>query len=271
MQRLLSVSVVVYRSDPDLLRATLESLGVALRRLVASATFGCPVVLLVDNGCPALERLCAADLFPLGVDVRILAGHGNVGFGAGHNLALKHANSLFHLILNPDVLLGPDSLVQAVAWMRGNPQCALLVPGVTGAAGSISRLCRRYPSVSTLLLRYMPRLASTKWGAGKIAAYEMAAMHESGEIYRNPDVASGCFMFFRSAVLHALGGFDERFFLYFEDYDLVIRTRALGDVWYVPSIEIRHFGGHAYRKSAWHVALFVYSAFKFYRKHGLRV
>lgn len=272
MQRFLSVSVVVYQSDPDLLRSTLDSLGVALMRLAASTcVVGRPLVLLVNNGCPALEGLRVAELFPVGVDVRILVGHGNVGFGAGHNLALRYADSLFHLILNPDVVLGPDSLVQAAAWMESNPSCALLVPGVDGVSSGGSRLCRRYPGISTLLLRCMPWLARNSWVAGRVAAYEMEAMHESGEAYLNPDVASGCFMFFRAAILRALGGFDERFFLYFEDYDLVIRTRTLGDVWYVPYIQIRHFGGGAYRKGVRHVTLFVNSALRFYRKHGIKI
>ena len=85
------------------------------------------------------------------------------------------------------------------------------------------------------------------------------------------EVASGCFMFLRRALAQQVGGFDRRFFLYFEDFDLAWRIRARAKVARVPDVRIVHFGGGAARKGFDHVAMFARSAWIFYRKHGWRL
>jgi GT2 family glycosyltransferase len=81
-------------------------------------------------------------------------------------------------------------------------------------------------------------------------------------------LASGCFMFFRRPVLGRLGGFSERFFLYFEDYDLSMRTHRYGDIVYVPAVRIVHFGGNTARKGIRHIILFIRSAVTFFNLYG---
>ena len=91
-------------------------------------------------------------------------------------------------------------------------------------------------------------------------------MHD--QVVWNPTVVSGCFMLFRTAVLKELGGFDPSFFLYFEDFDLAIRSTRVTRVAYVPQVSIVHYGGNAARKGVKHVRMFAGSAFRFYNKHG---
>ena len=78
-------------------------------------------------------------------------------------------------------------------------------------------------------------------------------------------------MFLRSELLRDLGGFCERYFLYFEDFDLSMRARRRADIVLVPSVHIRHLGGEAARKGMAHVGMFLRSGLRFFGEHGWRL
>jgi GT2 family glycosyltransferase len=84
-------------------------------------------------------------------------------------------------------------------------------------------------------------------------------------------LASGCFMLARTPLLAELGGFDPRFFMYFEDYDLSVRLSRRSRIAYVPEVRIVHAGGEASRKGLRHVRWFVSSAWRFFSRHGWRL
>ncbi|MCM3372972.1 glycosyltransferase, partial [Bacillus velezensis] len=107
----------------------------------------------VDNGDSEVPHAWRERLERAGVDFEVLRGHGNVGYGRGHNLAIERSDSVFHLVLNPDVLCERDTLTAAVELMVAYPEIGLVVPEVRGEDGSIQYLCRRYPKVLDLLLR----------------------------------------------------------------------------------------------------------------------
>ena len=62
--------------------------------------------------------------------------------------------------------------------------------------------------------------------------------------------------------------FDRRFFLYFEDYDLSLRSAEITRIAYVPAVKVVHHGGHAARKGLRHIGMFVRGAALFFRLHG---
>ena len=101
----------------------------------------------------------------------------------------------------------------------------------------------------------------------RLARYEMRDKLSSDVLW-DPPIISGCFMLFRSEVLNQLGGFDPRFFLYFEDDDISLRTGEISRIARVPQVRIIHHGGHAARKGLRHIAIFARSAVKFFSKHG---
>jgi GT2 family glycosyltransferase len=92
----------------------------------------------------------------------------------------------------------------------------------------------------------------------------------STEPVREIAVMSGCCMLVRRKAIDATGGFDPKFFLYFEDYDWSVRLGKIGETAYLPSFRVVHHGGRAARKGWKHVAWFVQSGMRFYRKHGWR-
>lgn len=266
--RELSVSVVVYHPDTEMLRRTLSSLQ---RAVSGAAARGGPLatrVILVDNGgMPDLSAEIAS-LRAHGIACDTLAGHGNVGYGRGHNLAIETVASRYHLVLNPDIDLDPDALGSALGFLDRHPDAGLLTPRIASEDGSIQYLCRRYPTLLDLFVRgFLPRRFRA-WFDGRLARYEMRSAINERDIVWDPPIVSGCFMLFRTDVLKQLGGFDPRYFLYFEDYDLSLRTHDVARIAYVPAVRVIHHGGGAARKGSKHIRMFAASAFRFFNRFG---
>jgi GT2 family glycosyltransferase len=265
---------VVFRSDLVLLGSTLRSLRVALdvaRRHEEAAGVS---VTLINNGASeqdALRSLLSASLpADSGVEVALADGHGNIGYGRGHNLAIGSSRSEYHLVLNPDVVLEPDALLEALRYLRQHPDVALLAPEVRGRDGQLQYLCRRYPSVLVLLLRGFAPASVRRRFAGRLDRYELRDRLDE-PVVRPVPLASGCFMLARREPLAAVGGFSPDYFLYFEDYDLSMRLRRLGEIAYVRKVRITHYGGDTARKGGGHVSHFVRSGLRFFRTHGWKL
>lgn len=251
-----------------MLARTLESLARACEAVARVRPGFRAACLLVDNG--GLDEVNAPldALRRAGVRCSVLSGHGNVGYGRGHNLAIAEARSRFHLVLNPDIDLAEDALAQAADFLEDHPEAGLLAPRVGDDAGGTQYLCRRYPALWDLFLRgFMPSRIRAAF-ARRLARYEMRAELNRQEAVWDPPIVSGCFMLFRTDALQALGGFDARYFLYFEDYDLSLRAHAVARVVYVPAVRVVHHGGGAARKGRAHIRMFATSAFKFYNRFG---
>ncbi|MPV70533.1 MULTISPECIES: glycosyltransferase family 2 protein [Burkholderia] len=267
----LSVSLVVYKPDIALLEQTLASLGAACERMRAVSA-GRPVELfLVDNGGLGDVRVMTDRLREHGIDCRLLTGHGNIGYGRGHNLAIRQTTGRFHLILNPDIDLDLQALAIGCEFFDTSPDTGLVAPWIGHDTGDQQYLCRRFPALLDLLVRGFLPARMRRWFAGRLANYEMRDVINDRDIVWDPPIVSGCFMLFRTDVLKKLGGFDPRYFLYFEDYDLSLRTHDVARVAYVPSVRVIHHGGGASRKGFAHIRMFAASAFKFYNRFGWRL
>ena len=152
----LGIAIVTYAPELPVLTETLDRLGRALmharqRNFLAEAW-----LTLVDNGPGSIwrERLqFILDSVGLPATVELLSGHGNIGYGAGHNLALDRHDLEFHLILNPDVLLAEDALSEGLAFLATHPSAGLLAPAVWDADGQRQYLCKAYPTVLDLVVR----------------------------------------------------------------------------------------------------------------------
>jgi hypothetical protein len=262
----LSVSVVTHAPVLPVLAETLETLGVALARAREEGGLATSEVSVVDNGpgtrwVEKLEELGR----PLGA--RVLTGHGNLGYGAGHNRALLASRADYHLVLNPDVALAPQAVHEALRYMAEHPRTLILAPEARDPAGELLFLCKRYPSVLDLALRgFAPGWLKRRFRA-RLERFEMRDLPRA-EPSTGVPILSGSFMFCRRAPIAGIGGFSEAFFLYFEDFDLSLRAASLGELAYVPAVRIVHRGGNAARKGPRHVARFARSAITFFNRHG---
>jgi GT2 family glycosyltransferase len=264
----LSVSVVVYRPDQAQLATTFASLGRACEALRAKRP-GLPVhLVLVDNGGLPDVRAALDTLSAQGVTSSIVSGHGNVGYGRGHNLAIERATGRYHLVLNPDIDLDRDALLRAFEFFEAHPDAGLLTPWIGDEAGHQQFLCRRYPTLLDLFVRGFLPAGLRKLFQRRLARYEMRDLINDRDICWDPPIVSGCFMLFRTSVLEKLHGFDTRYFLYFEDYDLSLRAHDVTRVAYTPAVRVLHHGGGAARKGSAHVRMFMASAYKFFNRFG---
>lgn len=261
---ILTISIVTYNPDLDEFSKTLSALDEALSHLDTSSI----VITIIDNSNDDLISSTIDEQLP-SWKTKLINGQRNIGFGRGHNLVLGQIGK-FHLILNPDTQLDCRALSRAISFMEKNPNCGLISPYAIWPDGQRQYLCKQYPAVFDLLMRgFAPRYFKELFHK-RLSRYEMRAETQD-DIYWNPPIISGCFMMFRGKIFEMIKGFDPNYFLYFEDFDLSIRTNQITTTAYVPEVKIVHMGGHAGKKGLWHLWQFAKSAFKFYRKHGIRL
>jgi GT2 family glycosyltransferase len=273
----LTVSIVTYRSDAALLERCLVHLADAIRTARERGVLTQVAVALIDNSEDAAVagegiRLANRAFVGSGVQLHFLNGHANVGYGVAHNLMLNGTGGDYQLVLNPDVELAPDALANAIRWLDANPKVVAAAPAVTRADGTPDFLCKRYPAVLDLLLRGFAPQFVRRFFAKRLDRYDLRDVIDptGAEPVRGITVMSGCCMLVRRKAIDATGGFDPKFFLYFEDYDWSVRLRKIGETAYLPSFRVVHHGGGAARKGWKHVGWFVQSGVRFYRKHGWR-
>jgi GT2 family glycosyltransferase len=268
-----TATVVTYLPDTALLERALRSLAVAIADARAAGLVSEARVYVVDNGPPAAlqsVRDTTRAFSGAAGEIEVVHGQGNVGYGRANNLVLPRLASDFHLVMNPDVELAPDALVSALQALRDHGELGLVAPDVRGADGERQYLCKRYPSVWVLFLRgFAPRQLRTRFTRA-LDDYEMRDLPADAAFAPVP-LASGCFMLVRTPLFARLGGFDPRFFMYFEDYDLSLRVGREAAVAYVPRARIVHHGGEASRKGWRHVAWFLRSAWRFFATHGWKI
>lgn len=200
--------------------------------------FGAPYVtqtIVVDNGSTDGSEKTIQDM--LGVKV-IFSGE-NLGFGKACNLGAQHAESEYLLFLNPDAALYSDSLPNALAFMQDPANVKVGICGVQllDESGRLSRSCARFPSAFGFMAhalgldRLFPRLSPA------MAEWDHAQTREVDQVI-------GAFFLVRREVFDALGGFDERFFVYFEEVDFSRRAHNAG--WcsvYLADAKAFHAGG----------------------------
>jgi len=226
----LAVVTVTY-SPGDSLAAFLDSL--------AAATSREHTVVLADNGSTdgAPERAATRD------GVELLRTGGNLGYGGAANrgVAALGPEVGWVVVANPDLVWRPGSLDELLAAGERTPRAGALGPLIRDNHGAV------YPSA-----RLLPSLGR---GAGHAVfgavwpdnpwtrAYRQS---ESAVEERDAEWLSGSCLLLRRAAFDSVGGFDTRYFMYFEDVDLGERLSKAG--WrnrYVPSAEVVHTGGHA--------------------------
>jgi GT2 family glycosyltransferase len=263
----MAVSVVLFHTPLDQLRVLIDTLVVA----VAKADIGRVELVCVDHSeddgyagqCRALFASYDQDSLAL----TFLQPDFNGGYGAGHNHAIAALDSRVHLVLNPDVELSPSSVSLALEAFASHEDIAVLAPVGFNQIGEPEYLAKAYPSVAVLGLRALAPKAANPFFDRALARYEMRDREPTATL-RAITLASGCCMWVRRSAFDRAGGFDESFFLYFEDYDLSLKMGAVGKLMEHRGIEIVHHGGQASRKGLNHLRWFIFGALKFFTRWG---
>jgi N-acetylglucosaminyl-diphospho-decaprenol L-rhamnosyltransferase len=143
--------------------------------------------------------------------VQVIENKTPKGFGANHNAAFKRCDTDFYCVVNPDIELTENPFPVLLAALVQHP-AALVAPRVVSPEGTPEDSWRHFPSPLDLLLKAFSRYDGT---------YPDAEVTERFA----PDWIAGMFLLFQSKEFAAVNGFDERFFLYYEDVDLCARLR----------------------------------------------
>ena len=192
--------------------------------------------------------------------------HHNNGYGGGHNVALKLAEkegSDYHLVVNPDVWFDRDVIPYLTEYMNSHPDVGHIMPKVFYPNGSIQKLTKLLPTPSDLLGRLcLPERIIRK----RNNRYELK--HSEYRLSLNVPCLSGCFMFLRMEAIKQVGLFDERFFMYAEDFDMTRRIHSKYKTMFLPEKCIYHKFERASRKSPHLFYCHIASIVKYFNKWG---
>lgn len=195
-------------------------------------------LILVDNGNTVAARESIAKMVVENDRIRLLQGHGNIGFGRACNYGAKMARGEYFLFLNPDAIIAKGAARQLADCGK-----TLTKPWITGGMledvnGQEQRGGRRG--------RLTPVSAIVSFSPLHKLPFFKSIHRESDPLPLSPvkysTVSGACMMMGRQS-FEALGGFDEKYFLHVEDIDICKRTReAGGDVYFVPHAKVMHYG-----------------------------
>jgi GT2 family glycosyltransferase len=238
----------------------------ALRSIAAELSGRSWEGVVVDNASTDGSAEIATEFAP---QVRLVRNDANVGFARGVNQAVALCTAPFVLIMNPDCRLEPGAIDALASELAQHADCAVVGPRILSPDGTVQGTARGDPDMFTglfgrasTLRRLLPRLAVAR---RNVRDDEVAAGGASVAV----DWVSGACLLARRDALARVGGFDERFFMYWEDADLCRRLRAAGyRTRYVPAATAVHRVGHSSRTvRRFAIRAFHESAYLYYATH----
>lgn len=238
--QLIAVSVVSH-GQGELVAKLLEDL----------ARCSCISEIILTQNIPECEIVCPVSLR---TRVRVIRNDQPLGFAANHNQAFRLCDSSMFAVLNPDIRFEGDPfplLMHAIA-VSG---AAIVAPAVRNPHGALEDSIRRFPTFSGLVSKVL-RLSS-------------GSIHFDAESEQFcPDWVAGMFMLFRRDAYADLAGFDEDFFLYYEDVDICVRAwRAGMKIVVCPTVSVVHDARRDSHRSLRHMRWHLASMARYFAKH----
>lgn len=230
---MIAVSIVLYKTEFS-----------EIERIIHSCSSKqVKYIFLIDNSPTDQLAQPVKEHFP---QVIYIAGHGNIGYGKAHNIAIRRSIELsvrYHLVVNADVYFEPQVLEQLAFFMDTHTETALTMPLIKYPDGKIQYLCKLLPTPADLLCK---RFLMPGFNRKRMEKYQL--LFSGYKHIMNVPCLSGCFMFLRIESLQQVGLFDERFFMYGEDVDLSRRLHAKYPTLFYPQCTVWHVHArHSYR------------------------
>jgi len=241
---MLSIVVVSFNARADLERC-LESLH-------AAPPAHPHEILVVDNQSTD-GSVEAAKRWP---DVKVLVNAANVGFAAANNIGIRQSRGDLLLLLNSDTVVPPDAIDRLIAEVDADPSVAVVGPRLVDANGRAE-------------LSFGDMISPLSEWRQKRLQRRQSDVERLTRVRREVDWVSGACLLVRRADADAVGGLDERYFMYAEDVDFCAAIRARGRrVLFVPDVQITHLRGRSKSSAptATHAA-YRRSHLAFYKKH----
>lgn len=173
-----------------------------------------------------MEEPIPLDLDSFPYPVLLVRNHTPQGFGANQNRAFARASGRYFCVINPDIQIDSNPF-PALLRCLSSASIGIVAPLVMAANGELEVTARRFPSP----LKLFYKLIGRGWAQDYPIGAELIC----------PDWVGGMFMLFPVGIYERLGGFDERYFLYYEDVDICARSKLLGyRVAACPDVRVTH-------------------------------
>jgi GT2 family glycosyltransferase len=223
-----TVVIVTYQS-----RATIDATMAALQTPFEQGLLDCVVV---DNASSDGTAGHVATAWPWAT---LVESGGNIGFGRGCNLGFAVVTTPYVLFLNPDAEIDTQALATMIAFMDAHPESAITAPATVVGDGALQLAG----------LQLTPG-ALVRAALGRGRAYPDSRPIKPNEPPFQTSWVCGAIMLIRADAFRAVGGFDPRYFLYFEETDLCLRLREAGlEIWALGDAVAQHTCGVSARAS----------------------
>lgn len=216
-----------------------------------------------DGSVDYLEKRYPQMLYPM---VRFVRSAHNLGFARANNIAIRQSRGEYVLLLNPDTIVGEDTLKASVDFMDAHGDAGAVGVRMLGAQGRRAMESRR--GLPTPMVSFFKMLGfCNRWPHHRLfGKYYMGYLpwDEPCQI----EVVSGAYCMLRRKALDEVGLLDEDFFMYGEDIDLSYRVLKGGYHNYYLPVDILHYKGESTQKSSFrYVHVFYEAMLIFFRKH----
>jgi GT2 family glycosyltransferase len=223
--------VIVSWNVKDILCDCLDS-------IVRSSTAFAYEIIIVDNASTDGTADHVRKKYP---SICIIENSENQGFARASNQGALQAQGQYLFFLNPDTILFDDTLSRLVEFMESNPDIALCGPRIQNDDGTLQESVRNFPSWRGAFYRY----TILKY-LGLFKSH-FQRWHNRGFDYNKQtdiDQLIGAAILIRKGIFEQIGGFDERYFVYYEEVDLCHRLKTGGyRMTYYPGVRMIHLGG----------------------------
>lgn len=221
-------------------------------------------VIVVDNGNGLSSELVNGNS-ALQI-VKLIKNNKNLGFAKANNIGVKAASGKYVFFLNPDTIVGDGAIDKLVDFMEKHVEAGIVAPLL------LDKKYRPYPLQGTGKLTPLTALVVfsflNKYWPNNQISYSYWLKDWSKKDIKEVDVVPGSALLIRKRIFEDLGGFDENFFLYFEEADLCKRVKEKGwGIFINPSAKIIHFWGKCTPASPKIRKFFFSSRFYYFRKH----
>lgn len=222
-------------------------------------------IIVIDNSSNDMPNRIT-DHFP---DIQLIRNPRNVGFGKAINYGLELSKLKYVILINPDALVPDRSLFDIIDYLDKHPEIAVAGPKILEWDGSIQGSARRFPTIWTSIFGRKSPLTRLFPG-NSITKREFICFNGEKHKPQPADWVSGACMIIRRDAIKQVGGFDSRFFMYWEDADLCKRLKKLGwKIMYHPKAKVYHQTG---KSSATQPVVSIYhfhkSCYYYFIKHA---
>ena len=214
---------------------------------------------VVDNGSTDKTVEIIRENFK---DVHLICNEENKGFGHGHNRVLTEIDSVYHVVINPDITLSQDAIGALCEYLDNHWDVTMITPKVLNEDGTEQFLPKYCPSIRHVIISKFKPFKYLR----KQYTREPEDLKEPTEV----EFCTGCFFVIRTEKLKELQGFDKRFFMYCEDADLSRRVRKDGKILFYPLVSVTHKWERDNTRNLKGVLRFMSSLCKYFLKWGIK-